>query len=267
MMRKSAWLLMLLFLSACSLPFNLVQADPTQASAAAAPVVPLAVEEAVPAPTCPAVCPEIPPVYVTCEPPPVQCADSVSDLVPVVTELAATIEAYNAAGLAAMPTLTETVSMQAGMPTLTATVNPAAGSAATATLEAMPPTPAPAGKYRAEAIIYKKNFVHPDKGCNWLGVAGQVLDTSGKPALDLVVVAEGVLQGQEILKVDITGLHNAYGPGGYELELGNQVLASSNMIYITVFDLAGNPLSSPVSIVTRADCNQNLLMLNFQQTP
>ena len=73
-----------------------------------------------------------------------------------------------------------------------------------------------------------------------MGVAGQVLDGSGNPVTNLVVIANGVLQGSEVLQVDITGLHDVYGPGGYEIELGNSVVATSNMIYITVYDLDGS---------------------------
>jgi len=151
------------------------------------------------------------------------------------------------------------------MPVLTATIDLQAVGMPTATLAPVPPLPEEGMRYRADAVTYKKNFAHPDRGCNWMGVAGQVLDGAGNPVTNLVVIAEGVLQGETLLRVDMTGLHGAYGPGGYEVELGNSVVATNNMIYITVHDLDGNVLSSPVSIATRADCNQNLLILNFQQ--
>lgn len=270
-MRKFAWLIVLLFLSACSLPFLPQQAAPAatptveaQVAELPEPVVADSAEEAVPQATCPA-CPEVPSENIACEDALEDCQASLSEISPVITELVGTIAAYDAAADSdAMPALTATANMQEGMPPLTATSAPD-GANPTVTLEAMPATQQPGANYRADAITYQKNFAHPDEGCNWLGIAGQVLDASGNPVLDLVVVAEGVLQGEEILQLDITGLHSAYGPGGYEILLGNEALASSNMIYVTVYDLEGNALTSSVSIVTRADCNQNLLILNFQQ--
>jgi hypothetical protein len=282
-MHKSAGFIILLFLSACSLPFIQQPAAPTQALLPtavdleatlpdAAVAVTLAADEAMPsaeeviaATTCP-----------DCT----DCEDDLDACQADATEMAATIVAFEAFGGEAMPDLastatpdmsggmpplTATSDNQAAMPTLTATIDPQSGGLPTATLDAVPPLPEDGVRYRADAVTYKKNFAHLDRGCNWLGVAGQVLDGSGNPVTNLVVVAEGVLQGEEILQVDITGLHGAYGPGGYEIELSNSVVATTNMIYITVYDLDGSALSSPISIATRADCNQNLLILNFQQ--
>ena len=297
-MRKFASLLVLLLLSACSLPFVQQTAAPTQAFIATAVEgavlleteadVATALEEAMPvideamlASSCP-----------DCSAESAGCQDSLENCQTSATEMAATIIAFEAFGVDAesvlaatatpdmsggMPpmtptanspvgSLTPTPDMSAGMPALTATDDLQSDGMPTATLNPVPPLPEDGVRYRADAVIYKKNFAYPDKGCNWMGVAGQVLDGAGKPVSNLVVVAEGVLQGEEILRVDITGLHGAYGPGGYEVELGNFVVATTNMIYITVYDLDGSVLSSPVSIATRADCNQNLLILNFQQS-
>ena len=280
-MRKFASLLVTLLLSACSIPFAQQLAAPTQAliptvveevvlTEPAAAVTPAA-EDAMPVDTCP-----------TCPAENMGCEDDLESCQMAATEMAATIIAFQAFGgenesalavtatpdmSGGMPPLTATPDMQAGMPTLTATIDPQAVGMPTATLEAVPAVVEEGIRYRADAVVYKKNFAHPDKGCNWMGVAGQVLDSSGNPIKNLVVIAEGVLQGKDLLQVDITGLHDAYGPGGYEIELGSSAVATTNMIYITIYDLDGNVLSSPVSIATRADCNQNVLILNFQQSP
>ncbi len=281
-MRKFASLLVLLLLSSCTLPFAQQPAAPTQAliptAVQAVEMVELlateesvaAADEAMPVDTCP-----------TCPPENAGCQDDLENCQAAATEMAATIIAFEAFGgedeldliatatpdmSGGMPPLTPTPDAAGGMPALTATSDPQAVGLPTATIEAVPAMPAEGVRYRADAVVYKKNFAHPDKGCNWMGVAGQVLDGSGNPVTNLVVIANGVLQGSEVLQVDITGLHDVYGPGGYEIELGNSVVATSNMIYITVYDLDGAVLSSPTSIVTRADCNQNLLILNFQQS-
>lgn len=289
-MRKSASLLVLLLLTACSIPFIQQPTAPTQVLIPTVAqevdlVEPLATEEGAPAAeeAMPVAdegmpvdsCPACPSVNAGCE-------DDLASCQAAATEMAATIIAFNAFGgesLSAttatetpdmsggMPPLTPTPDSQGGMPTLTATSDPQAMGMPTATLDPAVVGPVEeAARYRADAVTYKKNFAHPDKGCNWMGVAGQVLDGSGNPVKNLVVIATGVLQGTDIMQVDIAGLHDAYGPGGYEIELGNSVVATTNMIYITVYDLDGSALSSPVSIATRADCNQNLLILNFRQT-
>ncbi len=278
-MRKFASLLVLLVLSACSLPFAQQPAAPTQAiiptvaedavQVEAPEAVSLVEEEGMPVETCP-----------VCSSESEGCEDALETCQAAATEMAATIIAFEAFGgesevdLAAtatpdmsggMPPLTATPDGQGGLPTQTATSGLQAGGMPTATLNPVPPLPENGVLYRADAVTYKKNFAHPDRGCNWMGVAGQVLDSSGNPMINLVVVAEGVLQGKELLQVDITGLHDAYGPGGYEIALSDSAIATTNMVFVTVYDLDGSVLSSPVSIATRADCNQNLLILNFQQ--
>lgn len=282
-MRKSAWFIVLLFLSACSLPFSQQVVAPTQALLPTAVVEEIVLPDAAVAVT-PAENEAMPsgeePLAAANCPDCADCDGDLKDCQAAATEMAATIVAYEAFGVetipetaatatpdmsGGMPPLTPTPDNQAGMPTFTATIDPQAGALPTATLDAVPPLPEDGVHYPADAVTYKKNFAHPDKGCNWLGVAGQVLDGSGNPMTNLVVVAEGVIQGEEIMQVDITGLHDAYGPGGYEIELSSSVVATTNMIYIRVYDLDGSALSSPVSIATRADCNQNLLILNFQQ--
>jgi len=114
--------------------------------------------------------------------------------------------------------------------------------------------------------VYRQNFAHPEKGCNWTGIAGQVIDLSGKPVTNLVVLAEGFLVNTPVDMITLTGLATAYGTGGYEIELTNQLIASSNSLFVSVYDLAGKPLSYPVVVTTFADCAKNLIIINFKQT-
>lgn len=261
-MRKPAWLLLMTAsLLACGLPFNLMQNSETVVEIAplTETLQAVSVQEDLGGEVCPA-CPSCGPVVSG-------CAETVEDVSPLVTEMAATIEALRSELdiMAAMPPMPDPVLAEGGLPVVIETAE------ATNLVAPMPEMLAEAsqfaGKYRAAEVSYKQNFAHPDKSCNWMGIAGQVLDETGSPVKNLVIVAEGVVLGQEVMKVDLTGLHPAYGPGGYELEISSKVVASANMIYVTVFDLEGKALSSPVSVTTRADCKQNLLVLNFQQIP
>jgi len=114
--------------------------------------------------------------------------------------------------------------------------------------------------------VYIKNFGYPDKGCNWMGVAGQVFDTNGNPIKNIVVVIKGQLGEKTINSVVLTGLKeaNIYGPGGYEIVLNDNVIGSIKSLSIHLDNLNGNILSSEIEFDTFTDCNKNLIIINFQ---
>ena len=145
-------------------------------------------------------------------------------------------------------------------PTKTLTATPAKTATPVDTATPMPYT------LQVEAPVYIKNFVHIDAGCDWLGVAGQVFDANGDPVLNLVLVAAGTLNGKAINLTAVTGIPEAdvYGPGGYEIQLAGEALASSQDLNIQVFDLQGNALSEAYVFDTYADCTRNLAIINFK---
>jgi hypothetical protein len=112
---------------------------------------------------------------------------------------------------------------------------------------------------------YIKNFAYPAKGCNWLGIAGQVFDPDGLPVLNLIVSVKGKLGIADIDVFSMTGLAegDAYGPGGYEIQLSNQPYQTNGSLNIQVFDLNANPLTVPLIFNTSADCEKNLVIINF----
>ena len=156
----------------------------------------------------------------------------------------------------------------------TATLEP------TATQEAIPdptgtpteePTPTPTAlpiKLQMPEPYYLQNFTRIDLGCDWMGVAGQVFTSDGKVQKELVIRAGGTINGQAVVE-DMTmplaeqAIDLAYGPGGFELTLANGVADSENEVWIQVFSLAGDPLSDQVYLTTYADCEKNLILLNF----
>ena len=119
---------------------------------------------------------------------------------------------------------------------------------------------------QVEAPVYIKNFVHTGAGCDWLGVAGQVFSEDGDPVLNLVLVATGRLNGKSLNLTAVTGIPEAavYGPGGYEIQLADDALASSQSLTIQVYDLQGNALSEAFVFDTYADCSKNLAIINFK---
>ena len=110
------------------------------------------------------------------------------------------------------------------------------------------------------------NFSHPDMGCNFLGVAGQVFDPQGTPEKMLIIEAGGTLAGNDVFALSLTGNDSNYGPGGYELILSDQLVPSSDSVWIQVFNLQGQALSEKTYLDTFSDCQRNLVLINFVES-
>lgn len=109
---------------------------------------------------------------------------------------------------------------------------------------------------------------HPDLGCNWLGVAGQVIDVNGAPVLGLIIEVGGLLDGKRIgnpTLLQATGLATAYGDAGYEVKLADEPIESNGTLWIQVLDQAGLPLSDKIEFDTYEDCERNLVVIYFKQ--
>jgi hypothetical protein len=109
--------------------------------------------------------------------------------------------------------------------------------------------------------VYLSNFANPEAGCNWMGIAGQVFDENQLPVDGLVVVIEGLVDGNKIESLGFTGLSAAYGPAGYEVVLGDKSVPGE--FWLQLFDQDGNPLSDIYAFETPGGCEQNLGILNF----
>lgn len=239
MIRKAIWLLLILILSGCSI----------------LPIDPNIFKTQQTCPTCPAAYPSVPPIVVPCDTQVCPtCPPVTTPLPPTATKQSPTV------------ILTSTVILS---PTITVTTSTTSDITQTVTsTETTPFTPTQVYKpYKIQpnSPVYMQNFAHLDKVCNWMGVAGQAFDVSGQPVKNLVVVIEGFLNNQPIDMVDLTGLRTSYGPGGYEIVLSDGVISSSDSLFITLYSLNGEDLSLPVVFNTYADCNKNLIVINFQQ--
>ncbi|MBU0511865.1 MAG: hypothetical protein KJ638_09230 [Chloroflexi bacterium] len=109
---------------------------------------------------------------------------------------------------------------------------------------------------------------HPDLGCNWMGVAGQVLDVNGAHVQGLIIEVGGTLAGKNIGNPTIlqaTGLAVAYGDAGYEVKLADEPLESTHTLWIQVLDQAGLPLSDKIYFDTYQDCDRNLIIIYLKQ--
>lgn len=109
--------------------------------------------------------------------------------------------------------------------------------------------------------LYTTNFVHPEAGCNWMGVAGQIFGENLEPEDGLVVVVEGAVNNSMVEVLGYSGLAQSYGPGGYELILSQ--VNSPGIFWVQLFDVQGNPLSGIYSFQMNGTCEQNLAVINF----
>jgi hypothetical protein len=134
------------------------------------------------------------------------------------------------------------------------------------------PTKAPAAAQQSSDLGYVlqpgspsflTNFTHPEAGCTWFGIGGQVFDAQNEPVTSLVVMVEGTLYGEPVRFLSLTGVAPIYGPGGYEIVLGNQPVRTRDKLRIQIFDIAGEPLSEPITFDTFARCERNLILMNF----
>ncbi len=164
------------------------------------------------------------------------------------------------------PTFTPTQTPTATIPpTVTPTPLPATASA---TVAAGPTaTPLPFFVLQAGNPAYQSSQVfHPEAGCNWLSVGGQVLEADGAPvATDppLFVLVRGLLNGQPIDQLAVVGLAPQFGPAGYEAQLASSAVASSQAVFVQLLDINGYALSDPYFFDTYDDCQRNVVIMNF----
>ncbi len=107
--------------------------------------------------------------------------------------------------------------------------------------------------------------MHPDEGCSWFGIGGQVFDIQGSPLVGLTIQLGGSVNGKPVNMLSLTGTATQYGPAGFEFSLGDQPAATSGSLWIQLLDQAGLALSDRVRIDTSDDCSQNLVLVNFKQ--
>jgi hypothetical protein len=110
------------------------------------------------------------------------------------------------------------------------------------------------------------NIGHQELGCNWMGVAGRAFDLSGAPIEQgLFVQLGGTLNDEPVEMLGMLGMVSTYGPGSYEFVLGDTPIESTQLLWVQMFDQAMLPLSEQIYFDTFADCDKNLILINFNQ--
>lgn len=107
--------------------------------------------------------------------------------------------------------------------------------------------------------------LYPERGCNWLGAGGQVVDMQGRPVTGITVQIGGNLGKTVIDQTSLTGLALKYGEAGYEFELAKAPTASKQTLWVRLIDQARLPLSPKIYFDTYEECQRNLIVINFRQ--
>jgi hypothetical protein len=96
-------------------------------------------------------------------------------------------------------------------------------------------------------------------GCRWLSIAGSVMDANGN-----AVDGYGVrIVGEGVDETIASGSAPGFGPGGFELPLGNT--ARDGQFVAQLLDPTGNPASPVYTVATRSECELNIAALRFVQ--
>jgi hypothetical protein len=106
---------------------------------------------------------------------------------------------------------------------------------------------------------------HPDAGCTWMGVAGQVVDMNNSPILYLTIHLGGKVGDQVMDYLGLSGTAPSYGDAGFEFVLGNRPIASTQTLWIQLLDQQNMPFSDKIYLDTFEDCAKNLIMVRFKK--
>lgn len=116
-------------------------------------------------------------------------------------------------------------------------------------------------------IYLASTIYHSDLGCSFLGVGGQAFDIDGSPVQGYAIRLTGNLNGDFIEFLTLTGAATQYGPGGYEVQIGDLPADSTNSLQIVLLNQESVPISEPVFFDTFDDCNRNVVLINFVESP
>ena len=166
--------------------------------------------------------------------------------------------------------------------TPSATITPSRTPTATSTLTATPlpsPTPTPTATptpsptpteipmpfiLKGKPEAYPNTMIHPQYGCEWLFIGGQVWDLRDAPVKDLSVHLGGKY-GEELIELYVlTGSVPVYGESGYGFALENKQI-EEKLLYIQFEDPSGLPMSSKTYLEITSSCQENLILVNFKQ--
>jgi hypothetical protein len=156
------------------------------------------------------------------------------------------------------PTITETPRWTITpyfSPTIVSLITPSVTPTFTAT---------PKAPFSATVTYIASTIFHPEEACNWLGVAGTVVDTKNADITRMSIRLTGTLNGKRVDMLLMSATAPQYGVSGFEAFLGTVPISSNDTLYLQLLDQTGLPLSANVYIDTFNDCNKNLVLVRFK---
>lgn len=168
-----------------------------------------------------------------------------------------------------VPTNTTTPTESLASPTVEApSETPGEGQPTATPSEEPAPTPTqsmPFALHPGDPVAIN-NIGYPDLGCDWMGVGGRAFDLSGAAIEQgLFVQLGGTLNEETVEMLGMIGMVDNYGPGSYEFVLGDQPIASTQTLWVQLFDQSMLPLSEQILFDTYVDCEKNLILINYNQ--
>lgn len=145
-------------------------------------------------------------------------------------------------------------------PTLTETPTPSPTPQFTATpVPTSTNTPSPFDYVlRNGSLTYTANFANT-AGCSWAGIAGAVYDVDGRHVAGLRVHVYGAGIDERIT----TGSFTDYGDSGWERSVDAK--PNTNVYFVQLESPTGDLLSDVITVQMVDNCNQNLVLVNFDQ--
>lgn len=104
--------------------------------------------------------------------------------------------------------------------------------------------------------------VHPVQLCDWMGVAGSVIDLQGKPALGAYVRVWGTGNVDQVVAA---GANPMYGASGWEVRLARAQIVGSWSLQLVSSPDAKSPLSDVYLVAMPGDCKKNLALVRLDQ--
>lgn len=133
-----------------------------------------------------------------------------------------------------------------------------------------PPTPGPTASFTPLGLAAVYPFALADTGvlyipndngraCNWSSIAGSVISMEGEPVNGFGVQISGEGLDEKVF----SGTAQTFGPGGFELFLNG--VPQQAEYSVQLLSPAGTPVSEKIPVSTRAECDQNVAVVNFIQ--
>ncbi len=98
-------------------------------------------------------------------------------------------------------------------------------------------------------------------GCNWMSIAGTVVNLFGQPLTEMNLGVE--VAGEQFLEVRFSGAAPQYGEAGFEIVVGDR--PQRRLFSVRLLGPSGEALSDYIYITTGETCDQNVAYIEFIQ--